>query len=421
MRTGSISATYKKKELQKSFVDGPFFGLTFFQSKWGNVNFPTRVSTQEELIKKFGMYYTDDEVELGFPNNKNDWYQAYNFLEYTKNLKIFRVAKQEPEEVWAGFQLKEVHQIGNANKFLTSIDSALDMPWHQIKNGKKVFYRLNDWMIEKNIPNFPDNHDQLVFVYAKYPGILGNDLRITVYNHLSNIDEKYVFSYDSIILDGSISGIISVGDTIETITPTKSVKAIVKQIDTDINKVFYELISKQQFDLGDMIEGTTLKVAKPPLKGSDTDEKILMTDLFDSSRQLNEDQIYVVISMKGQLLEYFIASLDANNDDFLENKKSDYVGFYISPYWIFPSKNPPTLKRPIVHEYVEAPLLFGASDACSDDEILEQLEKLKNSTLSKYDVLFSEHTSDDYMKLIDSIMENKLAILNSVPSEKINK
>jgi len=390
---------YEKKRQEKSITGGPFFGLTFFHSNWGNMNYPTRVIDQEELEKKFG--YLDSE--------KDDWMQAWNFLAYIKNLKIFRVGKQEPVASFdVSNDLTSVTGAGNSMTFLnnqvTAITTATSV-WNSVTNGASIYYHLNDIHVPQNEPTLGTN--QLLFVVAKYPGTLGNEIGISIVNSDSNLKRSFVFKHDYSNVT-SVSG-ITAGDTIYG--STTSAYGTIEQI---IDSTIYFRMENGIFSAGETftLNSTAIGTFSAINTEDDVENKVRMNQIFD--RKIKEHEIGIVVSVENEIVESEIVSLDYINDNFIEDWNSDYLEFIVNENYQDPTDLAPASKPAyMLWETVNEKLLFGSSDSPSTAEIKTQLDKLKGETYGKYSVIF--HCNIDVSEYIaeNILSDERMQITNN--------
>jgi hypothetical protein len=129
--------------------------------EWGAVNDVTQVTNEADLVYYFGK-----------PNNStyNHWFTAYNFLQYSSDLRLVRTAT-------AGQK--------NAVTSGTAIS---------VKN-------IQDWEA-----NYANGSAVVGMFAAKYPGILGNNIKISV--------------ADAATFKRTLSGTVSLSDSSNTITGT---------------------------------------------------------------------------------------------------------------------------------------------------------------------------------------------------------
>lgn len=119
----------------------------------GEINTPTIVHTAKQFKNLFGTA-TDE--------NYNDWYQAYNYLQYSSNLIVTRI-------------------VGDATNAYAGYPSRVDVPI--------TIYDQDDWEDKyTNLPILPDNTAKFI---AKTPGSWGNSLKIAIITKLE-WDANYV-------------------------------------------------------------------------------------------------------------------------------------------------------------------------------------------------------------------------------------
>ena len=134
---------------------------------WGPVNKPVLIQNKDDLKKQFGGPTEDNYV---------DWFSAANFLSYCNNLKLVRT-------------------INFSNAKNASI------------NGSAILIQNED-DFNNQVINGTDFHNN-AFV-ARYPGELGNSLRVSMAdaNTFSKWEyKKYFDTYPPIDNDGLFSGI----------------------------------------------------------------------------------------------------------------------------------------------------------------------------------------------------------------------
>jgi len=395
-----LKIQYFNKKNTRSRNDGPFYALTIFHSNWGNLNLPTRVIDQDDLQEKFG-YPSDD-------TNFNLWMQAWNFLEYSQNLKIFRVGKREPVSTFdISGDLISVTGAGNAMTFFNSRSSAITTAtsvWNSAINGSDIYYTLNDVFIPQNEPIFDTT--QLLFVSAKYPGTLGNEIGISIANSDADYDSSYVFRFDHANVADSTP--FSIGDNFTG--ATTSAIAEVKQI---IDNTIYFDVIEGTFSAGETlnINSTAITTISAIISGDDVDDKVCFNQLF--TKYLSEKEIAVVITVNNKVEEYFTASLERSLDNFIEDVDSKWVNFLVSEDYVDPDDVAVALKNNYkVWNVVNEKLQFGVSDIPTNSEIETQVDILKGKTFGRFEICFTEN-SDIVGKLSDDILNfERLLVYN---------
>lgn len=390
---------YLENDINKRITNGPFFGLTLFHSNWGNLNYPTRVADQDDLEEKFGYLASE----------KDDWMQAWNFLNYSENLKIFRVGKQSPSETFDVLDdLTSVTGIGNAMTFLNNMNTAITTAtsvWNSVTNGASIYYHLNDIHVPQNEPTLGIN--QLIFIAAKYPGTLGNDIGLSIVNSDSDLDASYVFQFD--YSNTTTASGITAGDTI--VGSTTSASATVKQIISDT--VYFEM------DFGTFSAGETFTKNSTAIgtlsainTGTDVADKIKMNQIFD--RKLLEHEIGIVVSVENKIVESEIVSLDYINDNYIEDWDSKYLEFIVNENYEDPTDMFPLNKSNyMVWEMVNEKLLFGASDTPTTSEIKSQLDVLKGNTFGRFATIFHNNTDIASYISLNILNRNRMQVVNN--------
>ena len=114
--------------------------------RWGPVEEVHLISTEDELANLYGKPNS---------NNPETFFTAGNFLSYGNQLYVSRAASLDANNAWGG-------------NYIPSTNSTYDEPGKVIKN-------LNDFEMQYSMQNDAD-----VDFIAKYPGLLGNSLKISV-------------------------------------------------------------------------------------------------------------------------------------------------------------------------------------------------------------------------------------------------
>ena len=138
--TGSPAVIVKEQDLS-SFVsaDSVTTGAVVGNFEWGPVESITKITSEGNLIQYFG-----------YPHDWNymDWFTAKNYLQYSNSLAVVRAFDKDT--------------------FLNATD------------GGVGFLIENDTKFEENLVDVPSG----VKVIARYPGVMGNKLRVCILNKL---------------------------------------------------------------------------------------------------------------------------------------------------------------------------------------------------------------------------------------------
>lgn len=404
------------------------YGLCLFHTEWGNINFITPVKTTEELKIKFSSPDKTTEFE-----HYNNWLQAYNFLGSSPNLKVFRVAPPVPVPSYDGSEnLTSVTGSSNSHGFFRCLSDWMTNhspmgTWNRTDNGATLFYKMNDIVIQPANPTMNDK--DLLFSYAKYPGALGNRIGVSIANCLTDMKNKYVFKYNKLEIDNN-PGLI-VGSTITG--RTSGVNGIVMSIENKVDEtitgtdakniiIYYESLNDTSFNNGETLDSNTTGIGTcvvvdnfSTLNNANTcEQNIAFSELFTES--LRQDEIAVVLTLDNTILEYGVYSLDNSKDNFIENNNSNYVEFIVNDSYVNPSDMSFTdLKDYIVTETTDEKLLFGASTKPTVNQILTQLDLLKNDSHSRFEIIFHEVFDETISQKIstDVLRLGKIAVLNN--------
>lgn len=398
--------TDKKRE---TVNQGQFNGLTFMQSNWGNIGIPVPVNSVNDLINKFGTYNS---------LNKDDWFQSYNFLQYSRNLKIFRAGWKENTPTFNIFTgtMTDIFGSSHSHLFIHSIvDFNIVYEWNENNNGSGVYLKINDMTSAKNIPEF-NSSAQLLFVAGKYPGSDGNDIGLTIANYYTDLDNSYVFKHTALYV-GNITGFV-VGQTIQDLT-TGLKKATIKQIDTKQQILYVEMISGT-FTTMDTIDFGMFGVSIGQIIGADDyDYNPLLRDVF--SKPIEEDEIGIVVTYKDAIQESEILSFNYEKDNYIELFNSQWLTLISNPVWEDPA-NFTILgfkQQNTCSEMTNEKLLFGVSTFLPEPEVANQLDFLKSINHANFDVLFTETTNQDiYNSLVEinNLRNDFILIFNRIDS-----
>lgn len=144
------SFTIKNNSPARTYFSG-FFGK-------GDINRTVQVDSVPELFEKLGAQNKD---------NTNDWFQAYNFLNYGSNLFIYRVCNSGDFNSTAEFPnntLPKNVRIDNLEHLESSIGSI------QMQSGNSIKF------------------------FAKNPGIWGNNIQLACINHQQYINNVHLYN-----------------------------------------------------------------------------------------------------------------------------------------------------------------------------------------------------------------------------------
>ena len=183
-------------------------GALVGQFVWGPVEKDLTISSTDSLLTNYGK-----------PNEVNfiDWFCAYNFLSYSNNLKIIRVLT---ESIVTSIGKLEYGLIGTTEAedaytidFLGIIDSASSMAdYGDLKyNPASSMFAFNssahpDLVSASGILVKNDDHFQQFISYAglerhefcaRYPGVLGNSIRVSMCDSATFEDWEYAKHFDS--------------------------------------------------------------------------------------------------------------------------------------------------------------------------------------------------------------------------------
>ncbi len=172
---------------------GSATGATVGIYEWGPVNSPVLVNNSKTLAQIFGM--PSDKAFL-------DWFSAYNFLEYTNRLYVNRVVPDGTgDSTTAGNSVASVADTG-VGTAVTANDG-----------GESAVFIENEDDFESQLTTLETTTDN-VFI-AKYPGVYGNKLSISMVDSTNYTSWAYKDAFDSIpaadevfavvLLDGAIA------------------------------------------------------------------------------------------------------------------------------------------------------------------------------------------------------------------------
>jgi len=345
-----MTIRYTQARAEQQLVKN-FWGLTAFEGSWGNIGLPTVVRTPEELIEKFGNYM---EATEHLYSTEPDWMQAYNFLQYTSNLSVFRYASITNTPTFDGVtsDLTSITGSSHAQIFINSTShSDSTSVWNEINNGSNIYLKLNDFQISRTVPDFAT--DQLLFVCGKYAGIRGNDLKVSIANSSTDFSSFYVSAFDSMLVADASS--FSVDDTITGDTSTAT--AVIKQIIGDT--IYYDQTSTTDFSVGEGINTATTTITSLTA-GDDVENNIPFSELF--SRRPRSDEFAIVVTLDDKLMEYQIISFDNTQANYIGDVEMNWIGLEWDQNWTSAQISP----------VCSVALSFGAntSPSIADSEIL---------------------------------------------------
>ena len=168
------------------------YGLTGCEAKWGNLGLAYPVRTQQEFRDHFGDYFITPY------SNKDLWMQAYDFLKYSTNLYFYRFGYMETTETWnVSDELSATAKSANAHIFINNVAEATDTAGYTKSNAVlsgadyKIYFRANDLIGERYEPTLSATHS--LFIASRYPGIMGNDFKISIATDSDNFSTTDVF------------------------------------------------------------------------------------------------------------------------------------------------------------------------------------------------------------------------------------
>jgi len=178
---GKIKFSTEVKQIQEE--QGNFYGCSWMQTNWGPIKQLVSVRDNKELDLLFGTY--DD-------SNENAWFQMYNFLLYSRNLKVFRCGSETAIPTFdGGNDLTAVNGSSNSHLFVSDENTDTIDTWNSTDNGSDLYIRLNDLGEEENLPTFAST--QILFVAARYTGTEGNNIGISIANYLDDLSTRTIF------------------------------------------------------------------------------------------------------------------------------------------------------------------------------------------------------------------------------------
>lgn len=376
------SYEYNSAKRTNTSAKGKFFGLGLCRASFGEVAVPRLINTIEEFIHHYGKF-SDAHAD-----HQNEWMQIWNALQYTQNMKVFRMGKKYNDITFTGDVISAVGGSQNAHLFFNDVTSAYSSSlWSLSDNGSDVYFSLNDWH-EENAPDFGAN--QRMFISAKYTGSFGNGIGITIINSNADYQSSYIFRYDSMQLTNSALLTLTVGETIKQ----GSVEGVIEQIIQDPAsatkmEVFYRLrgitgfTSGVALDNGMMITGVADKDDFDGFNYS-------FSEMFDNPPE--NDEILVAILRDGEILETHKLDFDITSNQYVENIKSDYIKIM---------DNRTTIAK--AHTVVNQKLSWGLTTTPSIAETVASLGFLKDD--SRKHIIFSVDVEDTVAQFIESTVD----------------
>lgn len=383
-------------------ADKLFFGLTFLEARFGPLLVPTEVSTPRDFLNKFGRYLDADELTAGHAGTEQEWMMAWNFLFYSENLRIFRIGKDSITPTFGGGG-SLVSLVGSMNSHLfvqsKSAGAAYDV-WNS-SNGAEPFVALSDVEWINDEPTFLT--DQLFYLYAKYPGILGNSLKVSIYNYEVDPEKEFVFNWDSYIASAPTN--FSVGDFVYN--TSIGFTAYVRKVDG--TKVWFENTSSVTLSGGEVLTDGSVSDTTVSFTAGDTfEENIAINMLFD--RKAQEFEFYFVLTLDGNIVDSKILSLQQGSNESLYEYENQYVAFKVPDDYTLPSEAG-TADDYIPQNITAQPLLLGQCDTPSDSEIANYLEKIKYDWFGSSVVIFCVDP--------DSVTDGKLIEISEETDSKV--
>ena len=332
---------------------------------WGACNQRTLVTQEAGLIELFGK--PDD-------SNYEDWYSAYNFLQYGNKLYIVR-AVDESTAKNAGVKLMDNNAVDTTPVAFSDL----------ILNEEKA----TDYVAAFGA-------DEKWVVLAKYPSAgIGNKIKVAVAN---NIDFKsHTFTHDG-------TGVaFEVGETVTG--STSGAVGIVTEI-TDATHFKVEVISGT-FELEDVtgsVAGTATIIAIADPAEVTTGKPF--NEYFDYSPE--ENQVAVVVLVNDVVTETHIVStvktaLDyEGNNIYVEewiNRRSQYI-------YIFDNDS----NTDLIKSITATALTGGVADAPTNAEITAGYDLFANSEEFDVNIIIDGANTDATVQqyIIDNVCEKRL-------------
>lgn len=372
-------------------LEGSFYGLTFFQSDWGNIDLPTEVTDVNDFVSKFGEYRAD---------NKNDWFQIYNFLQYSRNLKIFRLAWLEsfPNFDAGTHDLLTAYGSTHSHLFLNSkFYSDRFSVWNSVNNGSTLYFKANDLSPVQNTPTFLPTH-QHIFVSGKYAGERGNDIGITIANINTDLENSYVFKHTELFVNDK--SLFTIGDVV--IGDTSLASGVVVQIHSNQDIIYVDKCSISSFTIGETVN-VGLDSITDMNSADDVDTNYKLSEVF--KRSINIHEIGIVVTLDDQIMESGIYSLSYTDDNYILVNEFQWINVIINSDWI----DPRTLtvaadqNKNIIAEITNDKLRLGFSTFLPEPSGVDQLDLLKDEYFADFSVLFTDTYVYDLIEKLKEI------------------
>jgi len=394
---------FQSSKKPKTGQKGLFWGLTFYESIWGPLLEPTHISSTSELVDRFGNY----DATL---DNKSDFMQAWNFLEYSTNLKIYRVGTASNNPIFSTNVLTGMGGNSNSHLFLDSVTGGDTSVWNSSDNGSDVFIRLGDMTRHEDEPTY--GTDQVCFCYAKYTGALGNQIGISTANYLDVLSEKYVWNQTSwteidlvdvsnFVAGGDISGETSgASGTISAVNGNR-----IEIIYTEGSVAF---VSGENVD--NVVSFVATETTCSNIDNYDKETNFSFDDILPRSLVINE--FAVAITVDNILKDVVILSMDNDKPNYIEDFENPWIGFFVDTNLTIAVDTDDTATKygKIPVSVTKRNLRFGANDMIPNTEIAELIGKLSSVYFADYDVIFSENNDNVIKDAIDTLADERFII-----------
>jgi len=176
----SISTNIIRNKTTPNFINGLTFGLF----NWGDINVPINVSLSN-IRTKIGTISDDNLLSY------ND---AESFCNVASNINVYRVYPSLRQTFFATDDtIGYINGVSNAHLIVKTNEVGGVKHWNKVDNGEDVYLNLSSKTDYENLPTYLTN--EVLFISAKYTGSFGNNIRVSIFSYLDDLDD-YIMGDD---------------------------------------------------------------------------------------------------------------------------------------------------------------------------------------------------------------------------------
>lgn len=416
--------------VQTSGFSSACFAAPFLR---GDVGVHALCTNETELVEAYG------KPKVGY--NQSDWYQAYNFLQYAPYLYISRACNHEgthkkitglvtSQEILA--DKTETIKVENLSKFTSQLNVGDQISFEEDYEGER--YTIFDIVVDtsslilsrkvgENIPKSSQIYlvEQAITAQneAGSPDVIVPDVSLT-----ARINEFVIDEFNKKIGSGDLDNATAESVLLEYLTNVLSKDDFELKYDS----IKFSPEGRLKFFAHNPgIWGNDISIAIAKLECFTTETKTMAFDgiplnnLFQNDP--TEDQLAIVVSYKGDIVETYIVSLDPesrdhnNKIDFIENvinSRSSYI--YVKANLVGSDVNQVNnyvFSTDIENAFTPIKLMLGKDSGVNKGHIEEAYSVFENSEVFDVDIVIGNETNPESAKNIAEGRRDCIAIFGA--------